>query len=482
MSSPHIDNLCALVGAANCLTDEGSTRPFATDYRGVFHGKALAVVRPADTEEVGRVVAYCHAHDIPVVPQGGNTSLLGGAVPDDSGQSIVLSLSRLNRVRSVDAMNDTMVVEAGVTLHQARMAAEQARKLFPLRIGSEGSCQIGGNISTNAGGTAVLRYGNMRDLVLGIEAVLPDGTVWHGLRALRKDNTGYDLKQLFIGAEGSLGIITAAVLKLMPQPRATCTAYLAFDTPGMALGFFSELRKNIGQDVTAFELISKPALDLVLKHLPDARPPLSVRANWYVLVEASSGRPQEELENALFDVVQVGLEDGSILDAAVAATQAHAADFWRIREEISDAQTRAGGSVRCDISVPLSKIPEFIAQASAGVLAVEPKTRMVIYGHAGDGNVHFNPLRPSDEAAADYLTRASQPITHIVDGIAMAMNGSISAEHGVGVAKRDELLAVKSRVELEMAWRIKRALDPKNLLNPGKFLPQLEAMKEPTHD
>ncbi|MGJ7503228.1 FAD-binding oxidoreductase [Variovorax sp. ZT5P49] len=482
MPSSHIEQLSSLVGAANCLVEEESARPFATDYRGVFHGKALAVVRPADTAEVSRVVAYCHAHDIPVVPQGGNTSLLGGSVPDAKGESIVLSLSRMNRIRSVDAVNDTMVVEAGVTLHQARMAAEEVRKLFPLRIGSEGSCQIGGNISTNAGGTNVLRYGNMRDLVLGIEAVLPDGSIWHGLRALRKDNTGYDLKQLFIGAEGTLGIVTAAVLKLMPQPRAVCTAFLAFDTPEIALAFFSELRKCVGQDVTAYELISQTALDLVLGHLPDTRTPLSTRAGWYVLVEMGAGRSQEELESDFYDVMQVGLEDGSIRDAAVAATQAHASDFWRIREEISDAQTRTGGSVRCDISVPLSRIPEFIAQASAGVLDVEPKTRMVIYGHVGDGNVHFNPLRPADETAADYLARASQSITRIADGIAMAMNGSISAEHGVGVAKRDELLAVKSRVELEMAWRIKRALDPKNLLNPGKFLPQLDAMKEATHD
>ncbi|MBN8754740.1 MULTISPECIES: FAD-binding oxidoreductase [Variovorax] len=478
MPSSHIESLSVLVGAANCLVEEESTHPFTTDYRGVFHGKALAVVRPADTAEVSRVVAYCHAHAIPVVPQGGNTSLLGGSVPDGAGKSIVLSLSRMNRIRSVDAVNDTMVVEAGVTLHQARMKAEEVRKLFPLRIGSEGSCQIGGNISTNAGGTAVLRYGNMRDLVLGIEAVLPDGNVWHGLRALRKDNTGYDLKQLFIGAEGTLGIVTAAVLKLMPQPRSVCTAFLAFDTTEIALGFFMELRKCIGQDVTAYELISQPALDLVLNHLPDSRAPLSVSAEWYVLVEMASGRSQEELESDFYGAVQVGLENGSVRDAAVAATQAHAADFWRIREEISDAQTRAGGSVRCDISVPLSKMPEFIAQASAGVLALEPHTRMVVYGHVGDGNVHFNPLRPACETAARYLARASRPITHIVDEIAMAMNGSISAEHGVGAAKRDELLSVKSRVELEMAWRIKRAFDPGNLFNPGKFLPRLDAMKE----
>jgi FAD/FMN-containing dehydrogenase len=478
MSSSHIEHLSALVGNANCLVEEEGTRSFTTDYRGIFHGKALAVVRPADTAEVSHVVAYCHDHGIPIVPQGGNTSLLGGAVPDEAGKSIVLSLSRMNRIRSVDTVNDTMVVEAGVTLHQARTGAHEMHKLFPLRIGSEGSCQIGGNISTNAGGTAVLRYGNMRDLVLGIEAVLPNGEVWQGLRALRKDNTGYDLKQLFIGAEGTLGIVTAAVLKLMPQPRATCTAFLAFDTPETALGFFSELRRCIGQDVTAYELISRAALELVLGHLPASRAPLPMHTGWYALVELASGRSQEQLESDFHEIVQAGLEDGSVRDAAMAANQAHAADFWRIREEISDAQTRAGGSVRCDISVPLSKVPAFIAQATHGVLALEPQTRMVIYGHVGDGNVHFNPLRPAHETAAVYLSRASRPITHIVDGIAIAMNGSISAEHGVGAAKRDELLAVKSRVELEMAWRIKRALDPKNLLNPGKFLPPLNAMKE----
>jgi FAD/FMN-containing dehydrogenase len=478
MPSPHIAPLSALVGAANCLVAADDTRAFATDYRAVFHGKALAVVRPADTAEVAQVLAYCHAHAVPVVPQGGNTSLLGGAVPDASGRSIVLSLSRLQRIRSVDALNDTMVVEAGVTLHRARMAADEAGKLFPLRIGSEGSCQIGGNISTNAGGTAVLRYGNMRDFVLGLEVVLPDGQVWNGLRALRKDNTGYDLKQLFIGAEGTLGIVTAAVLKLMPRPRATCTAFLAFDTPDAALGFFSDLRTRIGQDVSAFELISRDALALVLAHLQGARAPLPMASAWYVLVELASGRSQEELDAALFDAVQAGLEDGRVRDAAVAATQAHAQDFWRIREEISDAQTRAGGSVRCDISVPLSKIPAFIAQASAAVLAREPRTRMVVYGHVGDGNVHFNPLRPADEAAADYLGRAGQAITRSVDAIAMAMDGSISAEHGVGVAKRDELLAVKSPVELALAWRVKRALDPRNLLNPGKFLPLLDVTNE----
>ncbi|MEJ8822478.1 FAD-binding oxidoreductase [Variovorax humicola] len=389
----------------------------------------------------------------------------------------MLSLTRLNRVRSMDAVNDTMIVEAGDTLLQAREQARAEGRVFPLQIGSQGSCQIGGNPSTNAGGTTVVRYGNMRDLVLGVEVVLPDGDVWDGLRALRKDNTGYDLKHLFIGGEGTLGIVTAAVLKLFPKPRSVTTAFLGFRSPDSALAFFTLLRQRVGQDVAAFELISSTALDLVLAHLATARSPLSLRAPWYVLVELASSRTPEDLENDFHEVMQEGLEDGSILDAAVAAAEAHAMAFWRIREEISDAQTRAGGSVRCDISVPLSKIPAFIEEACASVLKIAPDSRMVIYGHVGDGNVHFNPLRPVFESAADYLQRTSTAITTSVDAIAMAMNGSISAEHGVGVAKRDELLHVKSRVELEMAWRLKQAFDPKNLMNPGKFLPRLECVE-----
>ncbi|RZL89498.1 MAG: FAD-binding oxidoreductase [Variovorax sp.] len=473
----HIRNLSAIVGAAHCLDAERDTRSYATDYRGVFIGKALAVVRPANTEQVRRVMSYCHAHDVPVVPQGGNTSLLGGAVPDDTGNAVILSLARLNRVRSVDAVNDTMLVEAGVTLQEARSHAGEMRKLFPLRIGSEGSCQIGGNLSTNAGGTAVLRYGNMRDLVLGVEVVLPWGEVWNGLRALRKDNTGYDLKQLFIGAEGTLGVVTAVVLKLVPKPRSDSTAFLGFKSPRGALSFFGALRKRLGQDVTAFELISAAALELVLAHLPDARSPLSVQSSWYVLAEMASGRAQEDLDDAFYEALQAGLEDGTIEDAAIATADSHAAEFWRLREEISDAQTRTGGSVRCDISVPLSQIPAFIERATESVLRIAPQTRMVIYGHMGDGNVHFNPLRPTDVPPKEYLAFAGAQINKAVDEIAVAMDGSISAEHGVGVGKRDELLTVKSATELEMAWRVKRAFDPKNLLNPGKVLPLLQSAK-----
>ncbi|QYY29600.1 FAD-binding oxidoreductase [Cupriavidus pinatubonensis] len=474
MSNHHVNHLISIVGPANVLVGE-DVQSFATDYRGVFRGQALAVVRPASTAEVSAVVAYCNRNDIPVVPQGGNTSLLGGSVPDASGTAVLLSLTRLNQVRSVDSLNATMVVEAGVTLHAARAAAEKAGALFPLRIGSEGSCQIGGNLSTNAGGTAVLRYGNMRDLVLGLEVVLPNGEIWNGLRALRKDNAGYDLKHLFIGAEGTLGIITAAVLKMYPIPRAKCVAMLGSGSADHALEAFGLLRQRLGTDVTAFELISSDAMTLVLGYLGRQTSPLPTTHPWYVLVEMSSTSSQEMGEAAFYSALGELADKGMIDDAVIASNEKQATDFWLVREEISDAQTRTRGSVRCDISVPLSSIPRFIRETSAKVMAVAPATRMVIYGHVGDGNVHFNPLRPADMAPEDYLTRHGEAITKLVDDAAMALNGSISAEHGIGAAKCDALLHVRSQVELKLAWRVKRALDPANLMNPAKVLPLMPA-------
>lgn len=472
MSSTHISCLEGIVGKTNCLTNESDMTSYTTDYRRVFSGSAIAVVRPADTKQVSQVMAYCYENDIAVVPQGGNTSLLGGAVPVVSiSNCIVLSTSRLNKVIAVDGLNDTMVVQAGVTLSAAREAAEQNKRLFPLRIGSEGSCQIGGNLSTNAGGTAVLRYGNMRDLVLGLEVVLPNGEVWNGLRGLRKDNTGYDLKQLFVGSEGTLGIITAAVLKLFPKPRSTSVALVATPSPATALDLLAFLKTQLGGDVTAFELISKPAMKLVRDYLRDEEPLFAEEHEWMVLIESISHAKQGEAEEVFQGVLEEAFTRGLVEDALLASSEAHAQRFWRLREEISDAQTRTGGSVRCDISVPLSAIPDFVQEASAQVLKLAPTTRMVIYGHMGDGNVHFNPLRPAEMTASDFVTQYSEAITKIVDDIAMSVDGSISAEHGVGVAKRDELLHVKSAAELQTCWRIKRALDPKNLLNPGKVLP-----------
>ncbi|MFJ4293491.1 FAD-binding oxidoreductase [Cupriavidus sp. NPDC089707] len=466
-----VQALSAIVGSNGCLITDADTAPFVTDYRGIYRGKSPVVVMPATTGQVSQVVAWCHGHGIPMVPQGGNTSLMGGAVPDDSGTTVVISLRRMNRVLAVDTVNDTMTVEAGVTLSAARAAAEGRKRLFPLRIGSEGSCQIGGNLSTNAGGTAVLRYGSMRDLVLGLEVVLPDGRVLSSLKGLRKDNTGYDLKQLFVGAEGTLGIITGAVLKLVPQPRSTATAFVAVASPDAAVRLLGEARTLSGQAVTAFELISAPALDLVLAHHGNAPSLLPGRHDWMVLIELASAGEAEHLDAAMMEILECGLGNGWVADAAVAASLADAQRFWRIREEISDAQGYAGGSIKCDISVPLSRIAQFINKASAAVLALEPAMRMVIYGHMGDGNVHFNPLRPACRDAGAFLARWHMAVSNLVDDLVHAENGSISAEHGIGAAKRDSLDRYKSQEELELMWQVKRALDPKNLMNPGKLLP-----------
>ncbi|WP_094797199.1 FAD-binding oxidoreductase [Bordetella genomosp. 7] len=473
----HVDALIGIVGSGNCLSAGGDMTGYTVDYRGIFAGAALAVVRPANTAEVAAVVRYCARHGIPIVPQGGNTSLLGGAVPDGSGKAIVLSLVRMKTIHEVDPQNNTMTLDAGVTLHAVREAAEAAGRLFPLRIGSEGSCQIGGNISTNAGGTAVLRYGNMRELVLGLEVVLPDGEVWNGLRALRKDNTGYDLKHWFISAEGTLGIITRAVIKLFPWPAARAVAFAAVADPGQALKLLDLCKQKADTCLTAFELISAPALALSLDALGEDAP-VSGDHPWYVLIELSSGQGQAQLDAMLLDTLEGAIEQALVMDAAVAANQAQAERMWLIREEISDAQTRTGGSVRCDISVPLSRIPEFVQAATEDVLREAPGARMVVYGHMGDGNVHFNPLRPESTSAADFLASHGAAITRLVDGRAAQLNGSISAEHGIGIAKRDELLHVKSRVELQLAWALKRALDPRNLMNPGKVLPPVGSLAD----
>jgi FAD/FMN-containing dehydrogenase len=475
MTAEHLARLAEIVGPGNCLTSASDMGSFTTDYRGLYSGPAIAVVRPSDTAQVSAVMRYCHAHDIAVVPQGGNTSLMGGAVPvaGTAGLGIVLTLTRMNRILDVDAVNDSMLVQAGVTLSGAREAAEAVERLFPLRIGSEGSCQIGGNLSTNAGGTAVLRYGNMRDLVLGLEVVLPNGDIWNGLRALRKDNTGYDLKQFFIGSEGTLGIITAAVLKLYPKPRSTSAALVATPSPKSAVELLAFLKTRLGHDVTAFELISAPAMTLVREHLNDTEPLFERPPAWMVLVEAISHAEQTEADELFNVALSDAYDNGLVTDALLGSSNEHILRFWKLREEISDAQTRTGGSVRCDISVPLADIPALIEKASAEVLALDPSIRMVIYGHMGDGNVHFNPLRPKDAEAKTFVARHGDRITRIVDDAALAVGGSISAEHGVGVAKRDELLHVKSDVELQTCWLIKRALDPRNLLNPGKVLPAL---------
>lgn len=463
--------LAQIVGANHCLTTEREKDPFVTDYRKLYKGSAIAVVLPASTHEVSRVMAWCCENNIQVVPQGGNTSLMGGAVPEADAPAIVLNLRRMAKVIDIDTVNDTMTVQAGVTLNAARTAADGADRLFPLRIGSEGSCQIGGNMATNAGGTAVLRYGNMRDLVLGIEVVLPDGRIYSSLKGLRKDNTGYDLKNLFIGSEGTLGIITGAVLKLMPKPRSIAAAYVAVQSPAAAVELLGLAKRVAGPLVTAFELVSQDAMALVCAYLGAVQPPLEGQPAWMVLLELTSTGAQEALDNALLEVLEAGMAQGMAYDAAIAANLAHVQSFWRIREEISDAQTRTGGSIKCDVSVPLSSIPTFLDQAIAAVKSIAPDSRMVIYGHMGDGNVHFNPLRPVHQEAKAYLSEHYKLVSRAVDDLVHGLKGSISAEHGIGVAKRDDLVDYKSSVEIELMWQLKQAIDPKNLLNPQKLLP-----------
>jgi FAD/FMN-containing dehydrogenase len=464
-----IEGLKAIVGERNVITDDHGREPFENDWRGQFHGRAAAVVKPGNTDEVSRVVKLLAREKTGIVPQGGNTSLCGGSVPDASGRQVIVNLSRMNRVRSVDAANNTMTVEAGCVLASLQQAADEADRLFPLSLGAEGSCEIGGNLSTNAGGTGVLRYGNTRELVLGLEVVLPDGRVWDGLRSLRKDNTGYDLKHLFVGAEGTLGIITAAVVKLFAKPRSQATALVALDSPATALKLLAALRAQVGERITGFELISRICIDLVLEHIPDMRDPLSTPSPWYVLVELSDSTEGRTLDTLLEDSLGVAAETGLITDAVIAASDTQRKQLWALRENVSEAQKIDGVSIKHDVSVPVSRVPEFIERADAALTAKFPGIRIVAFGHMGDGNVHYN----CGKATADEASRfygESPEVNHVVYEVVASLNGSISAEHGLGVLKVDEIKRYKSALELDLMRAIKRTLDPDGIMNPGKVL------------
>ena len=464
-----LDTLRTLVGAAHCLTDSTATAPYLTDWRGRYTGTALAVVLPADTAQVAAVVQACVAVGVPIVPQGGNTGLCGGATPLADGNAVVVNLSRLRQIRSVDPANNAITVDAGVTLADVQAAADGAGRLFPLSLASEGSCEVGGVISTNAGGVQVLRYGNTRELVLGLEVVLPDGQIWNGLRALRKDNTGYDLKHLFIGAEGTLGIITAATLKLFAKPRQTVTAWLAVASPAAAVELLSRLLSVAGDRVTAFELISRPSLDLVLQHIPGARDPLPQAHPWYVLVELTDTLISVDLAAVLEAELAAAITDGAVLDGTVAASQAQATALWSLRENISEAQKREGVSIKHDIAVPVSAIPEFLDRAGAALEACYPGLRIVAFGHVGDGNLHYNQSRPHRDENAAFIARTEE-VGRVVHDLVHELGGSISAEHGIGQLKRALLPAYKPAVELDLMHRIKYVLDPRGLMNPGKVL------------
>jgi FAD/FMN-containing dehydrogenase len=463
-----LERIKSVVGPRGWIDDPNEEEPYLTEARRLWRGATRLVVRPASTAEVAEVVRICAETKLAVVPQGGNTGLVAGGVPPEDHDNIVLALGRMNRIRAVDSVNFTMTVEAGCILAQLQEAAAEADRLFPLSLGAEGSCQIGGNLSTNAGGIAVLRYGNARELTLGIEVVLPDGRVWDGLRGLRKDNTGYDLKQLFIGGEGTLGIITAATVKLFPRPRETDTAFLALNKVEDVMDLFARARAATADQLTAFELIPRAALDLALVHIPGTIDPLAARHPWYVLLEMSSSQTESGLRGLLERLLATALEEGLIADGVIAESGAQAKELWHIREAIVEAQLYSG-SIKHDVAVPVSRVADFIIRATAGVCERLPGIRPMAFGHIGDGNIHFNLNQPDGADTAAYLARW-QEFNDIVHGIVRDLHGSISAEHGVGRLKRDEITHYKSPVEIELMRRVKLALDPDNIMNPGKLV------------
>jgi FAD/FMN-containing dehydrogenase len=460
-----LDRLKSIVGPDGWSSDPGVLQSRLTEWRGVYRGKTALMVAPRTAAEVADVVRACAETRTGVVPQGGNTGLCGGAIPDESGTQVLLSLCRMNRVRSIEAQDFSMVAEAGCILADIQSAAAAAGRLFPLSLAAEGSCQIGGNISTNAGGTNVLRYGTVRDQILGLEVVLADGRIWDGIRALRKDTAGYDIKQLFIGAEGTLGIITAASLKLFPWPRDLHTAIVALASAAAAVALLAELRAALGDGIQAFELISERALRYVLRHIPGTRAPLEASYPWYLLIESSSANGASGFHSVLMSTIEQGLAK----DAVVAGSLREAGEFWRLRHSISEAQKKEGTSLKHDVSVPVGRIGDFIEAAEGEVRGLMPEARVVAFGHVGDGNVHFNISQPRSMSAAQFADSSSS-LSDAVHAVTRSFNGSISAEHGIGQAKRELLRQFRSDTELSLMRTIKQSLDPQNIMNPGKVL------------
>ena len=468
-SADTLRRLAAITGPAYALTDLRAMHPYLSEPRQRWHGRAAMVLRPRSTSEVAAILETADETGTAIVPQSGNTGLVGGQTPSESGHEIVLVLDRMTAVRDIDTRNDTMTVEAGMTLRAVQEQAAAVDRLFPLSLASEGSCRIGGVLSTNAGGLAVLAYGNARNFCLGLEVVLADGRIWSGLNRLRKDNTGYDLKQLFIGSEGTLGIITAAVLRLYPAIRDRATAFVAVASPAAALDLLGLARDRAASTLTTFELMPRLGLDFTIAHA-GCRDPLRDQAPWYVLLELSSSASSGVLQESLAAILEQAVEHGLAGDAAIAASAAQANDFWRIRESFSEVQGREGASLKHDVSVPLSNLPRFIAEATAAVLAIEPASRPVPFGHLGDGNIHFNVSQPVGGDSQRFIAQGPA-ITERVNEVVLALDGSISAEHGIGQMKRGLMARIKSPVELAMMRAVKHALDPKGLLNPGKLLP-----------
>jgi FAD/FMN-containing dehydrogenase len=470
--NPRADSLAELRDcfSGRLLTDPTDMAPFLTDWRKRYFGRAIAVAQPDSTQDVAAVVQWCARHRVPIVPQGGNTGLSGGATPDASGSALVLSLARMRRIRAIDTLNQSMTVEAGCILADLQRAAAEAGRLFPLSLAAEGSCTVGGNLSTNAGGVQVLRYGNTRELCLGVEVVTAQGEVWDGLRGLRKDNTGYDLRDLFIGAEGTLGVITAATLKLHPMPAAQVPAFVALGDPRAALKLLECAQRRLSATLTAFELMSDLCLELVERHFSDCRLPLAERSPYYVLIECSHPESESAARSALEGLLEEALGAGWISDAVLAESIAQSRALWALRENISEAQGAEGKNIKHDVSVPISRIADFVDDAGAALRTAYPGVRLVVFGHLGDGNLHFNvspALGDRNEAAFLALQDDINRITH--DAV-VAHRGSISAEHGLGQLRRDEAARYKSSVEISLMRRIKDALDPLGIMNPGKVL------------
>ncbi|MFT6558242.1 FAD-binding oxidoreductase [Sneathiella sp.] len=458
-----------IVGDKGLITDPQDMQGYLSEWRDKYTGKARLVALPKTTDEVSAIVRLCAQTETPIVPQGGNTSLVGGSIPFDSGNEVILSLRRMNTVRDVDVKGGTLTIDAGCILADLQTLADDHGFMFPLRIGSEGSCQIGGNISTNAGGVQVLHYGNTRDQVLGLEVVLPDGEIWDGLTNLRKNNTGYDLKQLFIGGEGTLGIITAAVVKIYPKPKYQQVALVAIPDVEAAINFLGLARQLSGDQVTAIELIPRIAIDLVVKNVPNFSDPMPQKYDWHILVELSSS-VTENLSTLLEEILEQGFEKEIVLDAIIPASDAQQQKLWSLREEISGAQKPEGGSIKHDISVPIARIADFIQQADTALQKIIPGFRPVTFGHIGDGNLHYNPLQPEGMDKQAFLDNW-ETVSRTVHDIAHSMRGSMSAEHGIGRMKKNDLPLYKSEVEIDLMHRIKDALDPQNIMNPGKLLP-----------
>ncbi|QRM54530.1 FAD-binding oxidoreductase [Sinorhizobium sp. BG8] len=469
LPSDLVQRFIAITGQSHALTEQADIAPYLVESRGMYHPTSPLVLRPGSVEEVSAILKLATETGTAIVPQGGNTGHVGGGVPRDGSSDVVLSLSRLNRIRDVDPVGNVMVADAGVILADIQKAAEGADRLFPLSLGSEGSCEIGGNLSTNAGGTAVLAYGNMRHLCLGLEVVLPTGEIWDGLRRLKKDNTGYDLRDLFIGAEGTLGIITGAVLKLFPRPLGHEVGFVGLKTVEDALSLFDKASSLCGTALTGFELMPRIGVDFTTRHIPGVRDPLATQHAWYALIDISTSDSAETATRMIEALLNDAIESGLAENAVIAASEQQRRALWHMRESMSPAQKPEGGSIKHDVSVPVSSIPAFMHEADAAVMKAMPGARICSFGHMGDGNIHYNISQPVGADKQAFLDRWRE-LNAIVHGIVLKYGGSISAEHGIGQLKRDELAEIRPAIEIDLMSRIKRSFDPAGIMNPGKVI------------